>query len=310
MPILAYGILPWLVIVPVAATGLRDLWRNKPWLARIAAWFILPLLFFSGSSGKLATYILPVYPPFAILMAAGLMEAARRGVGRRLFKIGGMILGGAALVTMPAVWLVARPYYGPGEGWKWIAFVVALAFWAGASLLAMRSLTLRRGIRAYAAAPLVLFLAIHFLYPVTAEARPSLSAFVEQNRADIPPTAMVVADTEVVHGLCWLLQRDDLFLFPVGGELSYGLSREGEEDRLLDPQRLAEWVQDPARREDLVLILDDKKFTTLLAEHLDPLALQHEIRRESLGFLLLRYAPSSGAGDHEAGRTAGKEGKD
>jgi hypothetical protein len=171
----------------------------------------------------------------------------------------------------------------------------------------MRSPTLRRGIRAYATAPLVLFLAIHFLYPATAEARPSLSAFVEQNRADIPPTAMVVADTEVVHGLCWLLQRDDLFLFPVGGELSYGLSREGARHRLLDPQRLAKRVQDPERREDLVLILDDKKFTELLAEHLDPLALRPEIRRESLGFLLLRYAPNTGASGHEADRTAGKE---
>jgi 4-amino-4-deoxy-L-arabinose transferase len=303
LPVLSYGTMPWLLMIPAATAGLLLRRRREPWLLGIVAWFVLPLLFFSASSGKLATYILPIFPPLAIIMAAGLMEYARHGRGRRLFNVGAAISGVAALLTMPGVWIFARPYYGPGEMWKWLMIMVALAAWAVCSLLAMRGQTLRRGIRAYAAAPLVLFFACHFLYPTTAEARPSLGAFIEQNRSEIPPSAMVVADTESVHGVCWLLQRNDLFLFPVGGELSYGLGREEQQGRLLAPEKLVEWVIHPGRREDLVIIIDEEKFGELLDEHLAPLPIKPIFSDQDLGFRLLRFAPVEGQAGPVAGGT-------
>ena len=291
LPVLAYGTMPWLLMIPAATAGLLLRRRREPWLLAIVAWFVLPLLFFSSSSGKLATYILPIFPPLAIIMSGGLMEYARHGRGRRLFNVGAAISAVAALLTLPAVWIVARPYYGPGEMWKWLMMMLALAAWAACSLLALRSQSLRRGIRAYAAAPLVLFFAIHFLYPTTAAARPSLGAFMEQHGSEIPPSALVVVDTESVHGVSWFLQRHDLFLFPVGGELSYGLAREGQQGRLLVPEKLDERLMNPGRREDLVIIIDEEKFGDLLDEHLAALPIKPVFSHQDVGFRLLRFSP-------------------
>jgi 4-amino-4-deoxy-L-arabinose transferase len=301
LPVLAYGTMPWLLLVPAATAGLLRRRQREPWLLSVAVWFVLPFLFFSASSGKLATYILPVFPPLAIIMATGLMEYARRGAGRRLFRLGAATSAAVALLTMPGAWLMVRPFYGPGERWKWLLLMVALAAWAGCCLLALRSRTLRRGIRAYAAAPLALFFACHLLYPGTVAARPSLNSFIQQNRIQIPSTAMVVVDTETVHGICWLLQRDDLFLFPVSGELSYGLDREEQKDRLLTPENLVRWVMDPGRKQDLVIIIDEQRYGDRLDRHLDPLPGKPVFRDFALGFRLLRFPPASGPDAPAAG---------
>lgn len=74
-PVLVLGLLPWSVFVPQAVTaGLRSAGDGRSFLATYAVWVVL---FFSLSSGKLATYILPAVPALAILTADWLLGQGR-----------------------------------------------------------------------------------------------------------------------------------------------------------------------------------------------------------------------------------------
>ncbi|HVP09035.1 MAG TPA: glycosyltransferase family 39 protein [Burkholderiales bacterium] len=82
VPTLLLGSLPWSWILLRAAisaprTALsRDWWRRKlrddPWPAFLAVWLLLPLAVFFLSRSRLPLYVLPLFPPLALLIARGL----------------------------------------------------------------------------------------------------------------------------------------------------------------------------------------------------------------------------------------------
>ncbi len=76
MLVVAAGFLPWSILLPsvVADFCQRKLDERELFLV---VWITLPVLFFSLSSSKMPHYVLPIFPPLAILTAARLMELIR-----------------------------------------------------------------------------------------------------------------------------------------------------------------------------------------------------------------------------------------
>jgi len=77
VPVLAVTMLPWSFFIPGA---LGRAWRNRNHENGEAGlylflWFILVFLFFSVSVSKLVPYMLPVFPPLAILIASRFSRA-------------------------------------------------------------------------------------------------------------------------------------------------------------------------------------------------------------------------------------------
>ena len=72
--VLAGGLFPWTVLLPTTIADLckRPLKDERLFLILSIA---LPLLFFSLSSSKLPHYILPIYPPLAIVLGAAIAKA-------------------------------------------------------------------------------------------------------------------------------------------------------------------------------------------------------------------------------------------
>ena len=72
-PIILLGLLPWTALLVSAALDGRRIFRNGEWQTSsgffIASWAVFPFIFFSFSQSKLPEYILPVFPPLALLMA-------------------------------------------------------------------------------------------------------------------------------------------------------------------------------------------------------------------------------------------------
>ncbi len=67
------GFFPWTLLLPLLATG----YRRKPLDDKtlfLLLWVALPFLFFSVSESKLPHYILPIFPPLAVLIAAPLVR--------------------------------------------------------------------------------------------------------------------------------------------------------------------------------------------------------------------------------------------
>lgn len=105
---------PWAMLVPGAVTGLR---RIVPAATRKqqAACYLLAcsgfcFLFFSASTGKLITYILPVFPPLAVLLGAYVDDLLTQG--RRAWHFGTHL----AMALLTATLLVAAVVLGSRLG--------------------------------------------------------------------------------------------------------------------------------------------------------------------------------------------------
>jgi 4-amino-4-deoxy-L-arabinose transferase-like glycosyltransferase len=122
IPVLVGGILPWLL------PALRVLWsdwrRSVPRagfdLRRFAwIWCAVVFVFFSASDSKLVTYILPMFPILALLMATAplpRLNADLRATALGLLVLGVLLLVGAALLPrilhLPSLYRPLRePYF-------------------------------------------------------------------------------------------------------------------------------------------------------------------------------------------------------
>ncbi|MFZ1639977.1 MAG: glycosyltransferase family 39 protein [Candidatus Contendobacter sp.] len=98
IPILLFGAMPWL---PFIAVRLREGWRREgepgtlqP-LRLLLIWAALIFLFFSASSSKLPSYILPVFPALALFAAVEMQRMAPETLSRfawGLAAVGGVLL--------------------------------------------------------------------------------------------------------------------------------------------------------------------------------------------------------------------------
>jgi len=65
--------LPWTLMLPIFSFDFKKsmcVFKTNPLLRYSLCWFVLPLVFFSFSKGKLPTYILPCIPPLTIIFLA------------------------------------------------------------------------------------------------------------------------------------------------------------------------------------------------------------------------------------------------
>jgi 4-amino-4-deoxy-L-arabinose transferase-like glycosyltransferase len=104
VPVLAAGVLPWLL---PALRALSVDWRAstaRPGfdLRRFAwVWCVVVFVFFSASDSKLLTYIMPLFPQLALLMATGptpRLDKDLRATGAAMLAVGALLLVGAVLL--------------------------------------------------------------------------------------------------------------------------------------------------------------------------------------------------------------------
>ncbi|HVH66277.1 MAG TPA: glycosyltransferase family 39 protein [Gemmatimonadales bacterium] len=116
LPIVPLAAFPWIVpgLARVRAwratwTARRDPNAREPLL--LAAWAIVPLLFFTLNQSKLPQYVLPIMPAFALAATRNLV--ARDNAGARAY-VPVAVIAGLALVALTR-WLPAPITLTPGE---------------------------------------------------------------------------------------------------------------------------------------------------------------------------------------------------
>jgi len=129
--VIALGFLPWSVLIPSTVTAHwkktledRDLF--------LLLWIVLPLLFFSLSSSKLPHYVLPIFPPLAILTAVRLMEIVHAPGSSARWLLGLPLLVSVSVVfhlVVGTVWRQALPHQirediGAIETVAWLSGIV------------------------------------------------------------------------------------------------------------------------------------------------------------------------------------------
>jgi 4-amino-4-deoxy-L-arabinose transferase-like glycosyltransferase len=101
VPVLLAGLYPWTVFLPAAVReAARGLWHRRAELGEVwflLLWATLPFVFFSFSDSKLIPYVLPVWPPLALLLGRWLARVCREqaALGRAEFVV--LLLSGALL---------------------------------------------------------------------------------------------------------------------------------------------------------------------------------------------------------------------
>ena len=137
-------ILPWSVFaLPALFTAGKDLWPLRTDAQRGALFLLcivaFVMLFFSASESKLVTYILPVVPPLAILIAAYFDHLIETREIPRFALVCGAIFAVALMVGGIVAWFVAPEKLDSQGATDWVVRVAALALlcWGLALALAL-----------------------------------------------------------------------------------------------------------------------------------------------------------------------------
>jgi len=270
LPALAF---PWLTLAPAAWFGLkgRDRPTEESGLFRFLwIWMLVPFIFFSISSGKLATYILPCFAPFAIITAVGLYRYSQQPATRAfnvgmLMNLGLVALLLIALVVVQSFGVSRRPAYAVDEQFSYgivvVSFIVVLVL----GLLSYRSKQLSIRLGAIALGILPLMFIGHLALPDQVLKRKSPVILLQQHIEKIPADAIVIADSYVIGEVAWGLRRQDIYLTSPG-EFSYGLEYPDAAHRLLDAASFNELMQQNRRERVIVMVCSEGCDKRLLKE--------------------------------------------
>lgn len=221
-PVLSGGIFPAALAAFGAFAALKKHFHtflHNDLCRYLTCFLVFPFLFFSASSGKLATYVLPCFPALAALLALGSYRYLREG-GTLLFVWPMRVLTWllpVAAVGLTVMQLFIFKLYGSGETVTWVAVVTAAAAWAG--LLWYFRVDVSKQLCAFFGGMAIIFAAGQSGIPdLVLEGKAQERAF-ERASAIIPPGAMVISSRNTMHAAGWVLRRDDIDFFLDPGEL-------------------------------------------------------------------------------------------
>ncbi|MBU1417026.1 MAG: phospholipid carrier-dependent glycosyltransferase [Proteobacteria bacterium] len=235
LPVLLLGALPWTIFFPVLF--IRD---NRPktesgenqflWL-----WFLLPILFFSLSSGKLATYILPCFVPLAIFLgkrvAVDFIKINKWwSLGSFLFAIFFFL----ALVVLFLFPLFAKSttLYALDEQKKLYLLYGTLLI---SSLSMLGASKTQKGMTIYffIFASCLPLLMSNFLLPQVLLRSKAPGPFLTRFQDRVDNKTIIVSHDDPLREICWYFKRDDVYIFVAPGELRYGTSYVDAKDRVV-----------------------------------------------------------------------------
>jgi 4-amino-4-deoxy-L-arabinose transferase len=255
--------LPWIFFLPVSIIGLKKIGVRASITRYTLCWFFFPFLFFSVSKGKILTYILPCFPPFAILMSIGLKKYLETG-GKKLFSAGAKVLAflavtlSMALITVQIVGFKGfKPY---AQTWKWTLGVAGLMILAFLLIIAVKALDPKSKLIFVVSAPLLLLFSSNFMIPDVTVDRKAPGEFLLHHKDKVKTKTLLVADEDPMGAVCWFYKRNDVYLLGGGGELSYGLHYEDAKHLSLNLEQFKGLIVKTAGKEELVLVARSEKY--------------------------------------------------
>jgi 4-amino-4-deoxy-L-arabinose transferase len=248
IPVLLLGILPLGLFIPSAFTGFKKQFSNllkDKFIKFSICWLVFPFLFFSACRGKLPTYILPCFMPFAILFSRGLLEYFRSD-RIKIFNVTAkvmMILLLIAAVGFALFQTIADSgaftgLYRPVERWKWILACVTAIIWAFCLFKTYHAKEYRTKLILMLSGPVLVFFLSHFIIPDFILEGKAQGMFLGQFKDRVKPGMTIVAHPNVMHAVAWEFKNKDILFYTHGGELEEGLKYDDSKARMISPQQL------------------------------------------------------------------------
>ncbi len=253
VPVLLIGAVPWALLLPCAFISLRKNFRqmsSRPLMRYAICWLVFPFLFFSVSSGKLATYILPCFAPLAIILAVSMIAYFRTGCSKMFNGICGFLtwamLAGAAgftLYQMLANCKLFPELYSPSELWKWALAVAAALIWGIGFYAAWQSPKYRLKLAFFMFSPLFIIFLSNYVAPSAMLAGKAQGLYLSKFSDRVKPDSIVVTHPNVMHAAAWEFRKSGLLFFTHGGELEYGLKYPDAKDRIISKRQIGEMIK-------------------------------------------------------------------
>jgi len=266
LPLLVMSCLPWSVLL---VPTFKQAWQEK----RLAGsgflwlWFVLPLVFFSLSKGKLPTYIMPCLLPLALMMGNAVIDRVAHGEGRalRLNGILNLILGVAALVGLIVLQATSGLYANShAEVFSLSLVFIMLMVWIIANALQVLRPVAFWAMPAVGCALLVTLLPAGMPASVVSNKMPD--QFIAEHLDELRQTHRLLSnELGTAAALSWRLQRPQVDLFNTVGELKYGLGYPDAQGRQVTLETIGQWMSE-ARKQGSVGVVMRVKGTAEMEE--------------------------------------------
>lgn len=243
LPFVLIGILPWLFI---AFSLLKETLKNRdvPLIRFALLWVLLPLIFFSASTGKIATYILPCMAPIAILLGYGIKDVFDKK--SKTFKLGSFLHVLCVLVLVIAIFVLSSLNKVPldsTEQYKVWLFALIFLTWAIFVVISLRVNELKKFVIVNMLAPLCLILMFGAMLPNVTKASKLPEYLIGKISTDITPDTLIIADyPSTMSAFNWYLKRTDIYLTGGRGEVHYGLNYVDSKHRYIPLNKLANFI--------------------------------------------------------------------
>jgi 4-amino-4-deoxy-L-arabinose transferase len=299
IPVILGGALPWTALLGCIFTGFRATGFKDPIIRFCLCWLVIPFVFFSLSSGKIATYVLPCFPPLIILAFIGIaryftIDTRAFCNSTRNFIIIVVILALALIAMqicpMPASvrigkHLTAAGIYSPDEAIKLPLLTASLIVCAILLYLSIRATAWHNRLLLCCVAPVLFFAAAPYLLPQQLFDGKAPGHFLAKYASNLPADAPIVTDRYSVSAVCWYLRRNDVYLLGSPGELLHGTSYADSTHRLLTQDQLFSLIVNNQSASPLVLILTQTRWPDAAESLPEPAAVVQD-----QGFVLARFA--------------------
>jgi 4-amino-4-deoxy-L-arabinose transferase len=298
IPCILGGAFPWTALLPAAISGLKGMDFKDPLFRYAICWFLLPFLLLSASHGKLMTYILPCFPPLAVIMSMALLQYFAAGKNKA-FTVAVKILLVIMVVIMIALILsqtIPNSFrlYEQQEMWKVVLLAIGFLAYVLLLISAGGRADFRMKLAYFAIGPTVLMFCGHFVMPNQLKGEKAPCEFLLHNWYRVHPDTMLVSDKYLVSAICWCYDRSDIFLLGGSGELEYGLGYDDSKQRLLDIGQFKKLIGKSSGKECIALITSTRLYVEY--EHNLPKPVFKNIDR---GFVFAEFANLASANDKD-----------
>jgi 4-amino-4-deoxy-L-arabinose transferase len=277
IPVLVGGMMPFgLFAWSLVKGGLALDWRD-PAKRFLVCWIAVPFVGLSLSSGKLGTYILPIFPALALLTLACLKSSYEKH-GPKSFDVVAKCLFylffACALLCAPLAILGAGGVWTPPFGIEFHRFILPLL--VAALLLSGVALGHRPLFRsqapkgfsdrmaAFCFACALLMVAWPCALTPALENSVSPVRFIERTGREISAATKVYATPELAGAVSWALRRSDVELFRKPGEFVYGLEKSGR--KLLSPEELKAILERPPSGDGVAVFIPKRLYGRLFED--------------------------------------------
>ncbi len=243
IPVLLVGMLPWTIHIPSAVRGyFKKKAFKEPVFRYLACWIIFQTLFFTSSSGKLATYFLPIFPALAILLAYGLYHSLEVDKKQFIFDITNKLFAFIILIAGIgfAIFCILSHYYKKLPGLYnhsyyaplFIIIVIIVIFLILYASWKSKSGTIK--ILLFGLSYLIIFVVRPEITPDAALINGNVQGqFIESVAKDITPETSIVVYPNMMHAVAWYLKRSNLYLWQNPGELEYFVNYYHDQNRFI-----------------------------------------------------------------------------